>query len=87
MKLGGTIVDHLLKQKELDRREKLRKEKPLVYEKVIKFDEKVARGESIAILQVQYNYACNFRCNHCSVKNMQNTSWICTSQTNAIRYC
>lgn len=71
MKLGGTIVDHLLKQKELDRREKLRKEKPLVYEKVIKFDEKVARGESIAILQVQYNYACNFRCNHCSVKNMQ----------------
>jgi len=71
MKLGGTIVDHLLKQKELDRREKLRKEKPLVYEKVIKFDDKISRGESIAILQFQYNYKCNFKCQHCSIKKFQ----------------
>jgi MoaA/NifB/PqqE/SkfB family radical SAM enzyme len=54
-----------------DRRNKLKKEKPLVYDKVIRFEEKYARGESIAIIQFQYNYACNFACDHCSVKRFQ----------------
>ncbi|MGA2404435.1 MAG: radical SAM protein, partial [Syntrophobacteraceae bacterium] len=54
-----------------DRRNKLRQEKPRVYEKVIKFEEKYRRGESIAIIQFQYNYACNFVCDHCSVKRFQ----------------
>jgi MoaA/NifB/PqqE/SkfB family radical SAM enzyme len=54
-----------------DRREKLKQEKPLVYEKVIQFEEKYKRGESIAIIQFQYNYTCNFRCDHCSVKRFQ----------------
>lgn len=53
------------------RRENLKKNKPLVYNKVIKFDEKIARGESIGIIQLQYDYRCNFRCQHCSIEPMQ----------------
>jgi MoaA/NifB/PqqE/SkfB family radical SAM enzyme len=56
---------------EKDKRNKLKKEKPYVYEKVTKFEQKLKRGESIAIIQFQYNYKCNFACDHCSVKRFQ----------------
>ena len=36
-----------LKPKENENRNKLKEEKPLVYEKIVKFDEKFRRGESI----------------------------------------
>jgi MoaA/NifB/PqqE/SkfB family radical SAM enzyme len=58
---------------EQQKREGLRLVKPRVYEKVCKFDEKIARGESIAIIQLQYDYACNMRCRHCSVSSFQAT--------------
>jgi len=57
---------------EQQKRTKLATEKPLVYEKILKFPEKLANGESIAIIQFQYNYACNFRCSHCSISRFQN---------------
>lgn len=60
-----------LKPEESGRRNRLKEEKPRVYEKILKFDEKIRRGESIAIIQFQYNYTCNFRCVHCSVKRFQ----------------
>ena len=60
-----------IKPEEADRRNKLKKEKPYVYDKILKFEEKYKRGESIAIIQFQYNYTCNFRCQHCSVKRFQ----------------
>lgn len=53
------------------KRNLLREAKPYVYEKIIKFDEKIRRGESVAIIQFQYNYQCNFHCDHCSVKLFQ----------------
>lgn len=56
---------------EASKRNLLREEKPYVYEKVMKFDEKIRRGESIAIIQMQYNYACNMVCRHCSIKSIQ----------------
>jgi MoaA/NifB/PqqE/SkfB family radical SAM enzyme len=56
---------------EASKRNLLRREKPYVYEKIMKFDEKVRRGESIAIIQMQYNYACNMVCRHCSIKGIQ----------------
>jgi len=56
---------------ELEKRNRLRKEKPYVYEKISKYAEKVRKDESIAILQFQYDYTCNFRCEHCSVKKFQ----------------
>lgn len=60
-----------LKPEETKKRNKLKKEKPYVYEKILKFDEKIRKGESIAIIQFQYNYDCNFRCVHCSIKRFQ----------------
>jgi len=60
-----------LKSKETNRRNKLKEKKPYVYEKIMKFDAKLRRGESIAIIQFQYNYTCNLRCQHCSVKRFQ----------------
>lgn len=60
-----------LTSSELEKREALRKEKPHVFEKIAHFDEKVKKGESIAILQFQYDYTCNFACRHCSIKRFQ----------------
>ncbi len=48
------------------KREKLKREKPLVYEKVMKYDEKVKNQESIALIVLNYEYICNFKCEHCS---------------------
>jgi len=56
---------------EIARRNSLKKEKPYVYEKIMKYDEKVKKGESIAILQFQYDYKCNFRCQHCCITKLQ----------------
>jgi MoaA/NifB/PqqE/SkfB family radical SAM enzyme len=56
---------------EQSRRNYLKLQKPYVYEKIQKFDEKIRRGESIAIIQMQYNYACNFNCVHCAIKKVQ----------------
>lgn len=47
-------------------REKLKREKPLVYEKIIRYDEKIARGESVANLDFTFDYTCNMKCSHCS---------------------
>jgi len=61
----------MIKPEEVKRRNSLRGEKPYVYEKMIRLTDKYNRGESIAIIQFQYNYACNLRCKHCSVKRFQ----------------
>jgi MoaA/NifB/PqqE/SkfB family radical SAM enzyme len=63
-----------LKPSEIEKRNKLQKEKPYVYEKILKFADRVKRGESIAILQFQYNYACNFRCQHCDISKLRQKS-------------
>jgi MoaA/NifB/PqqE/SkfB family radical SAM enzyme len=60
-----------LKESENRSRNKLKEEKPYVYEKMIKLGDKIRNGESIAIIQFQYNYTCNLRCKHCSVKRFQ----------------
>jgi MoaA/NifB/PqqE/SkfB family radical SAM enzyme len=57
--------------KEIEKRNKLKESKPLVYKKILKFDEKIKNGESIAILHIQYDYVCNFKCNHCSIRTVQ----------------
>jgi len=60
-----------LKTSESQKRDALKQAKPQVYEKIVRFDDKVKRGESIAILQFQYDYTCNFKCVHCSIKPFQ----------------
>lgn len=61
----------MLTEQESKKRNKLKETKPYVYEKIQKFEEKIRRGESIAIIQMQYNYACNFACTHCSIKRFR----------------
>lgn len=63
--------DKQLRQVEIDKRNQLLREKPYVHAKIMRYDEKVQRGESIAIIQFQYDYTCNFRCEHCSIKRFQ----------------
>ena len=60
-----------LSSKEQQGRNYLKETKPYVFEKVSKFTEKYNRGESIAIIQLQYNYICNMKCEHCSIKRFQ----------------
>ncbi|GAB6183709.1 hypothetical protein JCM13991_14500 [Thermodesulfovibrio hydrogeniphilus] len=60
-----------VREEENEKRNKLKKEKPYVYEKVMKFEEKIKRGESIAILQFQYDYKCNFHCQHCDITRLR----------------
>ena len=45
----------------------LKEYKPLVYEKMMKFDEKIAKDESIAVIQIQYSTLCNLNCAHCCI--------------------
>jgi MoaA/NifB/PqqE/SkfB family radical SAM enzyme len=63
--------DTTLTVQEQNKRNYLKETKPYVYEKIQKFDEKIRRGESIAIIQMQYNYVCNLRCQHCAIKPLQ----------------
>jgi MoaA/NifB/PqqE/SkfB family radical SAM enzyme len=53
------------------KRDEIKKKKPLVYDKVLKYDEKFARGESIATIQIQYSWDCIFRCEHCSAETFR----------------
>lgn len=60
-----------LNSRENLKREKLRREKPAVYEKVVKYRDKVSRGESIALVVLNYEYTCNFSCKHCCAENFK----------------
>ena len=69
--MTATVDQKQLTQTESEKRKLLKKEKPYVYEKIMKYGEKVKNGESIAILQFQYDYACNFRCEHCCITRLR----------------
>jgi len=46
-------------------------DKPLAYAKMQKFDSMLAEGKSIAIMQLQWRYFCNFHCSHCSISGFR----------------
>jgi len=56
--------------KEIEKQNELKLKKPLVYNKVIKYNDKVNRGESIAIVRLEYSGICPFNCTHCSARDM-----------------
>ena len=53
------------------KRNKLRQEKPLVYEKIIKLADMEKRGECTSRIDIGYNYACNLKCKHCMANTFQ----------------
>lgn len=46
-------------------REKLKIEKPIVHAKTLAFQEKARNGEPIPLIVLNYDYLCNFQCDHC----------------------
>jgi MoaA/NifB/PqqE/SkfB family radical SAM enzyme len=63
----GKVMQHTTVKDESLRQNWLKSHKPRVYEKMLQYPEKLARGESIAIIQFQYDYLCNFDCEHCCI--------------------
>jgi len=57
--------------REKNNRVKLQEKKPLAYAKIIKHPEKIKNKESVALIQLQYNYACNFKCKHCAIERFK----------------
>lgn len=47
------------------KREKLRREKPLVFEKILKIEERFKAGMATPVIDICYNRACNLKCQHC----------------------
>jgi MoaA/NifB/PqqE/SkfB family radical SAM enzyme len=60
-----------LTPREVTNQSNLSASKPLVYAKVLKYPAMVAAGQSIACLDVQYNFLCNFHCVHCAVSSQR----------------
>ena len=63
---------------ETSRRGLLKEVKPLAYEKIIKYGEKTARGESVAIIDLAYDFICNMHCQHCLATKMEKKSRVMT---------
>lgn len=50
---------------EAEKRERLKREKPLVFEKILKLQERFNAGIPSPVIDICYNRACNLRCKHC----------------------
>lgn len=53
------------KEIENAKREKLKREKPLVFEKILKIEERFKAGIPTPSIDICYNRACNLKCQHC----------------------
>ena len=54
-----------VKDRELADRAISKKEKPIVYEKSQNYIKKAQNGEPIPLIILNYDYLCNFQCDHC----------------------
>lgn len=61
-----TVPTRNLKEIEQAKRDKLRREKPQVFEKIMKIGERHAAGIATPIIDVAYSYICNLSCDHCT---------------------
>ena len=63
----------LIKQKEREvrNRGRIQDRKPLAWEKIQKFSERVVNKQSIALVQIQYDYRCNMNCTHCAISKFR----------------
>ena len=57
-----------MKELELEqaKRAKLRRDKPQVFEKISKIDDRYRQGIATPIIDIAYSYACNLQCEHCT---------------------
>jgi MoaA/NifB/PqqE/SkfB family radical SAM enzyme len=59
------------KELEQAKREKLMREKPQVFEKIRKIEERHKLGIATPIIDIAYDYACNLRCQHCTASKFE----------------
>lgn len=59
------------KELEQAKREKLMREKPQVFEKIRKIEERHKLGIATPIIDIAYNYACNLHCQHCTASRFK----------------
>lgn len=55
-----------LNEIEQAKREKLKREKPQVFEKIMKIPERHSQGIATPIIDIAYSYACDLTCDHCT---------------------
>jgi MoaA/NifB/PqqE/SkfB family radical SAM enzyme len=58
-------------EREIKNRESLQVRKPSAYQKIITHPEKIKRKECVALIQLQYDYTCNFKCKHCAIERFK----------------
>ncbi|KKU76428.1 MAG: Radical SAM domain protein, partial [Candidatus Wolfebacteria bacterium GW2011_GWA1_47_6] len=58
-------------EREIKTRGELKERKPLAYAKIIRHPEKIANKESVALIQLQCDYRCNFKCKHCAIERFK----------------
>ena len=59
------------KELEQAKRAKLMREKPQVFEKVLKIEERYKQGIATPIIDIAYSYACNLKCQHCTASRFE----------------
>ncbi len=59
------------KELEQSKREKLIREKPQVFEKIRKIEERFKQGVATPIIDIAYSYACNLKCQHCTASRFE----------------
>ena len=57
------------KEIEGKKRNRLKEEKPLAYEKIIKLSDRLNAGEAVPRIDIAYDYICNLKCKHCMANN------------------
>ena len=55
-----------LSEIERAKREKLKREKPEAFEKIMKIGERYDQGIATPIIDLAYSYVCNLSCDHCT---------------------
>jgi hypothetical protein len=60
------MSEYQLNPIEQAKREKLRQEKPMVYDKIMQIPERHKNGIATPIIDIAYSYACDLSCDHCT---------------------
>lgn len=58
-------------EREIKNRGILQDKKPLAHRKIITHPEKIKNKQCVALIQLQYNYTCNFKCKHCAIERFK----------------
>lgn len=59
------------KELEREKKQKLMREKPRVFEKMLKIEERHKNGIATPIIDIAYDYACNLKCRHCTASRFE----------------